>query len=88
MFGFGITEIITLIIVMIVLVNPRDLPVIVRKIGKIYGSLMKQINGARKSFANFEEEIKTAADFSEDEVFVSKKKTGQKRSEGFKTVRK
>lgn len=58
MFGFGITEIITLIIVIIVLINPRDLPGIVRKIGKIYGSIMKQINGVRKSFAKFEEEIK------------------------------
>jgi Sec-independent protein translocase protein TatA len=86
MFGFGITEIITIIVVIIVLVNPRDLPVIVRKTGKIYGSIMKQINGVRKSFTTFEEEVKTAASFSEDEIFVNRKKrAGSSGPKSFKT---
>jgi Sec-independent protein translocase protein TatA len=74
MFGFGITEIITLLIVIIVLVNPRDIPALVRKMGRVYGSVMRQMNGIRKNFARFEEEIKTVASFDEDEIFDYKRK--------------
>lgn len=77
MFGFGITEIITVIIVIIVLVNPKDLPVIVRKIGKIYASIMKQMNAVRKDFHNFEEEVRTASDLTGYEK-VNKKSPKQK----------
>jgi Sec-independent protein translocase protein TatA len=57
MFGFGITETITLIIVILVLINPKDLPLIVRKIGTIYAKIMRQINILRKAYSNFENEV-------------------------------
>lgn len=61
MFGFGITETITLVIVVLVLINPKDLPLIVRKIGTIYAKIMRQINILRKAYSNFENEVETVA---------------------------
>ncbi|MGD1822742.1 MAG: Sec-independent protein translocase subunit TatA/TatB [Pleomorphochaeta sp.] len=58
MFGFGISEIFTLIIVIVLLLNPKDLPKIVRKLGKIYGNIMRQVNQVKKSYHKFEEDLK------------------------------
>ncbi len=65
MFGFGISEIMAVLIVAIVLINPKELPMIVRKIGKIYASVMRQINGVRRTFSSFEEDVKSMTDFKE-----------------------
>lgn len=66
MFGFGFSEAITLCIVILVLVNPKDLPKIVRKLGNLYGSLMKQFNGAKKTYREFEKELEYCSDFDLD----------------------
>lgn len=58
MFGLGLSEIFTVIIVAIVILNPKDLPVLVRKIGKLYAVMMRQVNGLKKAYADFEEEVK------------------------------
>ena len=58
MFGLGLSEIFTIIVVAIVILNPKDLPVLVRKIGKIYAVIMRQVNGLKKAYADFEEEVK------------------------------
>ncbi|MDC7235135.1 MAG: hypothetical protein PQJ58_18015 [Spirochaetales bacterium] len=86
MFGFGISEIITLLIVFIVLINPKDLPLLVRKIGKTYGAVMKQINTVRKSWQNYEEEIRKTADLSMEDPLIfssegseNRKKAGRNR---------
>ena len=65
MFGFGITEVITLVIVIIVLINPKDLPVIVRRVGKIYGMVIREINRVRKTFNQFENEVKSVTDLTD-----------------------
>jgi len=57
MFGLGLSEIITLAIVIIVVLNPRDLPIIVRKIGKTYAKIMQQVNQLKKSYKKFEEDL-------------------------------
>ena len=59
MFGFGLTEIITIVIIVLVLINPKDLPRIVRKLGTIYGKIMRQINILRKTYSDFEKEVDT-----------------------------
>lgn len=64
MFGFGFSEIVTIIIVVIVFLNPKDLPRIVRTIGRIYGKIIRQINGLKKTYGQFEEEVKSISDFS------------------------
>jgi len=58
MFGLGISEIITLIIVFLVIINPKDLPKIVNKIGKIYGGFIREVNQIKKSYHQFEDDIK------------------------------
>jgi len=57
MFGFGFSEVITLCIVVIVLLNPKDLPKIMHKLGKLYARIMREFNGARKTYHEFEKEI-------------------------------
>lgn len=59
MFGFGASEIVVIVIVLIVLVKPQDLPGISRKVGKIYGTIVKQLNVIKRTFKNFEDEIET-----------------------------
>ncbi len=58
MFGLGISELITIIIVFLVVINPKDLPIIVRKIGKIYGKFIREVNQIKKSYHQFEDDIK------------------------------
>ncbi|MCY1151383.1 MAG: hypothetical protein PQJ49_05995 [Sphaerochaetaceae bacterium] len=58
MFGLGLSEIFTIIIVIIVVLNPKDLPIIVRKIGKTYAKIIQQLNQIKKSYQKFEEDLK------------------------------
>ncbi len=58
MFALGLSEIFTIFIVIIVVLNPKDLPIIVRKVGKTYAKIMQQINQLKKSYQKFEEDLK------------------------------
>ncbi len=58
MFALGLSEIFTIFIVIIVVLNPKDLPIIVRKVGKTYAKIMQQINQVKKSYQKFEEDLK------------------------------
>lgn len=71
MFGLGLTEIVTLIIVIIIFMNPKDLPLIVRKIGIIYGKIMRQINGIKKTFSDFEQEVRSISEVKSSGKLVS-----------------
>lgn len=71
MFGLGLTEIVTLIIVIIIFINPKDLPLIVRKIGIIYGKIMRQINGIKKTFSDFEQEVRSISEVKSSGKLVS-----------------
>ncbi|MDC7222252.1 MAG: hypothetical protein PQJ60_00855 [Spirochaetales bacterium] len=62
MFGFGFSEIITLVIVVIVLFNPKEMPRLLRKIGRIYSTIMKEVNGARKVLRQLDEGLQTISD--------------------------
>lgn len=57
MFGLGISEIITIVVVIIVVLNPKDLPIIVRKIGKTYAKIIQQVNQLKKAYKKFEEDL-------------------------------
>jgi len=41
MFGFGLSEFIVIVILLIILVKPEELPSVMRKIGEIYGQLRR-----------------------------------------------
>ena len=48
MFGLGITEIFVIVVIIIVVVRPEDLPGFFRSIGKSYGEVKKTANEAKK----------------------------------------
>lgn len=79
MFGLGLSEICTIIIVIVIVLNPKDLPLIVRKLGKIYATIMREVNHLKQSYKNFEEDIKIT-DFEEleDLNLKSKKRKNRK----------
>ena len=41
MFGLGLSEIILVIIVLIIIINPKDYPIIIRKVSKSYQQLLE-----------------------------------------------
>lgn len=57
MFGIGLSELIAIGVVIILLVNPKDLPRISRKAGALYASCIRQWNGFKRSIKEFEKEI-------------------------------
>lgn len=57
MFGFGFSELIVIICVVIILINPKDFPKLAKKAGSIYEYCMRHINGFKKNLKKFEEEI-------------------------------
>ncbi|MDC7220594.1 MAG: twin-arginine translocase TatA/TatE family subunit [Spirochaetales bacterium] len=67
MFGLGTSEIIVIVIVALVLINPKEMPRIVRKLGKVYATIMREINGVRKTYGQFENEVKYLTELDEKE---------------------
>lgn len=65
MFGFGLSEIVIIMIVILVLIKPKDLPGIARKAGKIYATVIRQLNGIKRSFKEFSDEIETLSSSEE-----------------------
>lgn len=81
MFGFGFSEFITLGIVILVFLNPKDLPVIVKRLGRIYGRVMRQVNGARRTYREFEKELESLAEADGDGDATPRKKSDGKPSQ-------
>lgn len=65
MFGLGISEIIVVAAVALILINPKELPGIVRKIGRIYGTAMRHVNGVRKKYGHFGNEVRSLTDLND-----------------------
>lgn len=62
MFGIGFSEMITLIIVMLILINPKDFPRLVHRIGKVYGKINRELREMKKVYGEFEKEVNTSMD--------------------------
>jgi sec-independent protein translocase protein TatB len=67
MFGLGISEIVVIVIVTLLLVNPKELPGLARKAGTLYSRIMREINGLRKTFTEFEDEVKELSNLESQE---------------------
>jgi sec-independent protein translocase protein TatB len=78
MFGFGFSEILTVVIVALVLINPKDLPKIMRKFGEFYGKMRDQLNGIKEQFNTFDRDVKYLTEIESPEEIVpwKKDKTG------------
>mgnify|MGYP000330179932 CR=1 FL=1 len=62
MFGFGLSELLVILIVIVALINPKELPSIIRKVGAIYGFCIKQLNGMKRAVKKIDEEIQEQAE--------------------------
>lgn len=67
MFGLGYSEIIVILVILIVMVPPKNLPGLFRKAGKLYTRAMRVLNHYRKEFVNLEQELKALSKI-EDEL--------------------
>lgn len=79
MFGLGVSEIVIIAIVIIVLVHPKDLPDLSRKAGRLYASVMRQINDARRTFKDLEKEINILSDLDSPEEKNKSRKNKMRR---------
>ncbi len=59
MFGFSMSEILVISIVILVFVNPKDLPKFIYQVGKIFGQLQKAYQEMVKEIKKIEQEVKT-----------------------------
>lgn len=50
MFGVGWAELALIAIVAVLVIPPKDMPVIMRKLGEWTGKLRRMLNGARREF--------------------------------------
>jgi len=74
----GWFEILVIVFVAILIIGPKDFPIVVKKIGKWTGSIKRYFNEIQKSVTDIEETI-------EDEISIkdkySKKKSTDKKNE-------
>jgi len=74
----GWFEILVIVVVAILIIGPKDFPVVVKKIGKWTGSIKRYFNEIQKSVTDIEETI-------EDEISIkekySKKESTEKKNE-------
>ena len=69
MFGLGFCEIIGILVVALILVNPRELPKLVRKIGAAYGKMTHHYRSMIRMIREAESEMKYSTDEKvEDEI--------------------
>ena len=61
MFGLGFWEIVAIIVVVVVVVRPRDLPSFVRKLGRIYGRILDLHRLFTKTMRDAERQIRGEA---------------------------
>ena len=57
MFGFSLAELIIVLIIIIIFVNPKDLPEIAHFLGRAYYRIRKFFNEIKKQFSEVEKEI-------------------------------
>ena len=48
MFGLGLIEIVAICLVALIFIRPKDLPALLRKIGRLYRNVTDQIDAAKR----------------------------------------
>lgn len=82
MFGLGIWEVVVIIIVAIVFINPKDLPKLARKIGQWYRKLKNMTGKISEEFKDLEKEINGT---SEDSITASLNSTVNEIKDGLRS---
>jgi sec-independent protein translocase protein TatB len=70
MFGIGLGEIAVVLVAAVVLINPKDLPVLFRKAGRLWGELQAMSDKARA-------EARTAARDAARDIGIEEDKEGR-----------
>ena len=82
MFGIGFSELVVIVLAAIILIRPSDLPAVVRKLGRAYGSLKRTIRELTEIKDAFMRQVEAAA-VLEDEKAKAEEKAG---AEGNRTA--
>jgi len=75
MFGIGFSELVVIVLAAIILIRPSDLPAVVRKLGRAYGSLKRTIRELTEIKDAFMRQVEAAAEL-EDEKAKAEEKAG------------
>lgn len=80
MFGVGLWEIVAIAVVALVLIRPRDLPVVLRKLGRAYGKLVSLRESALRTARELEAEIRRQGSETADDPRIASERRGRAKS--------
>ena len=75
MFGIGIAEILVVLVLVLVLINPKDLPKIARKLGSLYRKFRDVRDKVNQEVREVEREIRKPFEESANEIDTGIKET-------------
>lgn len=78
MFGISMSELVVILLVVLVLINPKDLPGLARKTGSIYATIIRQWNGMKRTMKKFEEEVELYSKLEANDIKTTSDKTEDK----------
>lgn len=71
MFGLGFWEIVVIFVVLIIFIDPKEIPIMLRKIGRFYGEILNFNKDVNKMLKDIETDIKEP--LSIDELSITDK---------------
>ena len=74
----GWFEILVVIVLAILVIGPKDFPLVIRKIGTWTGSIKRYFTVIQKEFSSTQESIKEEFSFEEEDIIKNKKKEKNK----------
>ena len=74
----GWFEILIIVVVAILVIGPKDFPLVIRKIGTWTGSIKRYFTDIQKEFSSTQESIKEEFSFEGEDIIKNKKKEKNK----------
>ena len=74
----GWFEILVVIVLAILVIGPKDFPLVIRKIGTWTGSIKRYFSDIQKEFSSTQESIEEEFSFEEEDIVKNKKKEKNK----------
>ena len=79
MFGLGFWEIFIIFIVLIIFLDPKEIPILLRKIGRFYGEIAALNKDVNKMFKDIESEVNETITLDDEEKSIKKNNKDEKR---------
>ena len=70
----GWFEILIIVVLAIIIIGPKDIPVVLKKMGSWIGSIKRYFNEIQKDITNIEEDIQKEISFEDDYINKTKDK--------------